>query len=53
METALTEHLSHEKNAPEQGTNTHNGYTSKTLLSDGEEFEMNTPRDREGSLSRN
>ncbi|WP_431221676.1 IS256 family transposase [Serratia sp. L9] len=47
LNAELTEHLGHEKNAPKAGSNTRNGYSSKTLLTDDGEFELHTPRDRE------
>ncbi|QMJ68981.1 IS256 family transposase [Escherichia fergusonii] len=54
VETALNaeliEHLGHEKNAPKTGSNTRNGYSSKTLLCDDGEIELNTPRDRENTF---
>lgn len=54
VETALnaehTDHLGHEKNAPKKGSNTRNGYSSKTLLCDDGEIELNTPRDRENTF---
>ncbi len=46
----LTDHPGHEKNAPEYGSNTRNGYSSKTLLCDDGEIELNTPRDRENTF---
>ncbi len=54
VETALNaepiEHLGHEKNAPKSGSNTRNGYSSKTLLSDDGEVELNTPRSQYQSI---
>ncbi|HCM6292639.1 TPA: transposase [Salmonella enterica subsp. enterica serovar 16:l,v:-] len=54
VETALNaeliDHLGHEKNAPKKDSNTRNGYSSKTLLSDDGEIELNTPRDRENTF---
>jgi putative transposase len=54
IETALgaelTEHLGHTKNQPNPGSNARNGFSSKRLLSDEGEFELKTPRDREGSF---
>ncbi|WP_404413008.1 IS256 family transposase [Serratia aquatilis] len=50
LNAELTDHLGHEKNTPKKGSNTRNGYSSKTLLTDDGEFELNTPRDREGSF---
>lgn len=46
----LTDHLGHEKNAPKTGSNTRNGYSSKTVLCDDGEIELNTPRDRENTF---
>lgn len=50
LNAELTEHLGHEKNAPKTGSNTRNGYSSKTLLCDDGEIELNTPRDRENTF---
>ena len=50
LNAELTDHLGHEKNAPKKGSNTRNGYSSKTLLCDDGEIELNTPRDRENSF---
>ncbi|RZN46493.1 IS256 family transposase [Escherichia sp. E13S3] len=50
LNAELTNHLGHEKNAPKTGTNTRNGYSSKTLLCDDGEIELNTPRDRENTF---
>ncbi|WP_213135449.1 IS256 family transposase [Citrobacter sp. FP75] len=50
LNTELTEHLGHEKNAPKTGSNTRNGYSSKTLLCDDGEIELSTPRDRENTF---
>lgn len=47
LNAELTDHPGHEKNAPKKGLNTRNGYSSKTLLSDDGEIELNTSRDRE------
>ncbi|PWF33706.1 IS256 family transposase, partial [Yersinia pestis] len=46
----LTEHLGHEKNTPKTGSNTRNGYSSKTLLCDDGEIELSTPRDSENTF---
>lgn len=45
LNVELAEHLGHEKHQPKSGTNTRNGYTSKTLLTDEGELEIQTPRD--------
>jgi putative transposase len=50
LNAELTDHLGHEKNTPKTGTNTRNGYSSKTLLIDDGEIALNTPRDREGTF---
>ncbi|WP_438403551.1 IS256 family transposase [Escherichia coli] len=50
LNAELTDHLGHEKNAPKTGSNTHNGYSSKTVLCDDGEIELNTPRDRENTF---
>lgn len=50
LNAELTDHLGHEKNAPKTGTNTRNGYSSKTLLCDDGEIQLNTPRDRENTF---
>lgn len=50
LNAELTDHLGHVKNAPKTGTNTRNGYSSKTLLCDDGEIELNTPRDRENTF---
>ncbi|AJK14208.1 IS256 family transposase [Yersinia pestis] len=50
LNAELTEHLGHEKNTPKSGSNTRNGYSSKTLLCDNGEIELNTPRDRENTF---
>ncbi|KKF37099.1 IS256 family transposase [Erwinia tracheiphila] len=50
LNAELTDHLGHEKNAPKTGTNTRNGYSSKTLLCNDGEIGLNTPRDRENTF---
>ncbi|MBN3253741.1 IS256 family transposase [Pectobacterium brasiliense] len=50
LNAELTDHLGHEKNAPKSGTNTRNGYSSKTVLCDDGEIELSTPRDRENTF---
>ncbi|CNE91563.1 transposase [Yersinia similis] len=39
LNAELTDHLGHEKNTPKKGSNTRNGYWSKTLLCDDGEIE--------------
>lgn len=50
LNAGLTDHPGHEKNAPKKGSNTRNGYSSKTLLCDDGEIELSTPRDRENTF---
>ena len=50
LNAELTDHLGYEKNSPRTGKNAHNGYTTKRLLTDDGEFELDTPRDREGTF---
>ena len=50
LNAELTEHLGHEKNARKHGSNAHNGYSSKTIISDDGEIEITTPRDRDGTF---
>jgi len=41
----LPNHLGHETIAPKRGSNTRNGYSSKTLLYNDGEIELSTPHD--------
>ncbi|CDF56576.1 TnpA, pseudogene [Salmonella enterica subsp. enterica serovar Bovismorbificans str. 3114] len=50
LNTELADHPGYEKNAPKTGSNTHNGYSSKTVLCNNSEIELNTPRDRENTF---
>ena len=50
LNAELTEHLGYEKNSPRIGKNTRNGYTTKRLFTDDGEFELDTPRDRDGTF---
>ncbi|EBL4302318.1 IS256 family transposase [Salmonella enterica subsp. enterica serovar Infantis] len=47
LNAELADYRGYEKNAPKTGSNTRNGYSSKTVLCDDGEIELNTPRDRE------
>ncbi|EKM1324997.1 IS256 family transposase [Salmonella enterica subsp. enterica serovar Infantis] len=47
LNAELADYPGYEKNAPKTGSNTRNGYSSKTVLCDDGEIELNTPRDRE------
>lgn len=50
LNAELTEHLGHEKHSRKSGSNARNGYTSKRLLTSDGEFELETPRDRDGTF---
>lgn len=50
LNAELTEHLGHEKYNRKSGSNTRNGYTSKRLLTNDGEFQLETPRDRDGTF---
>ncbi|WP_299974817.1 IS256 family transposase [uncultured Pseudoteredinibacter sp.] len=54
IETALNaeldEHLGYDRHEPSPCGNSRNGYTSKTLKTDDGQFELSTPRDRDGSF---
>ena len=50
LNAELTEHLGYEKNSPRIVKNTRNGYTTKRLFTDDGEFELDTPRDRDGTF---
>ncbi len=50
LNAELADHPGYEKNARKTGSNTRNGYSSKTVLCDDGEIELNTPRDRENTF---
>ena len=50
LNAELDEHLGYERHQASDNTNSRNGYTSKTLRTEDGQFELNTPRDREGSF---
>ena len=54
VETALNaeldEHLGYDKHETSENSNSRNGYSSKTLISEDGTFEIEVPRDREGSF---
>ncbi len=54
IETALNaeldEHLGYDKHEISSTNNSRNGYTSKTLQTEDGQFEINTPRDRNGDF---
>ncbi|WP_425546018.1 IS256 family transposase [Aeromicrobium halocynthiae] len=53
LQAELTDHLGYDKGAPEAPffTNSRNGATSKTMRSQVGEFELATPRDRDGTFT--
>ncbi len=50
LQAELATHLGHEKHQPKSGSNTRNGYSSKTLLTDEGTLELHIPRDRESTF---
>ncbi|MFV0293915.1 MAG: IS256 family transposase, partial [Paracoccus sp. (in: a-proteobacteria)] len=50
LNAELDEHLGYDRHQPSDSANSRNGYTSKTLKTEDGQFELNTPRDREGSF---
>jgi len=54
IETALNaemaNHLGHEKNQKKRGSNSRNGYSKKTVISNDGEIELAIPRDRESDF---
>ena len=50
LNAELDEHLGYDKHQPTGSENSRNGYSSKTLRTEDGQFEVNTPRDRQGSF---
>jgi putative transposase len=50
LNAELTHHLGHDKNQPKSGTNSRNGYSTKTVTTTDGPMELRTPRDRDGSF---
>ncbi len=50
LNTELEYHLGYKKNTPSNNSDSRNGFTPKTLRTEDGSFELNTPRDREGSF---
>ncbi|MEW4363836.1 transposase, partial [Aliikangiella maris] len=50
LNAELDEHLGYEKNSKSQSSNSRNGYSSKTIRTEDGQFELNTPRDRQGNF---
>lgn len=50
LNAEMTHHLGHEKHQSKSGTNTRNGYSTKTVTTGDGPLELRTPRDRDGSF---
>jgi len=50
LNAELDEHLGYRRHESSENANSRNGYTTKTLKTGDGQFELNTPRDREGSF---
>ncbi len=46
----MTHHLGYEKNQSKPGTNSRNGYSTKTVITGDGPLELRTPRDRDGTF---
>ena len=51
LNAELDEHLGYDKHEVSDGGNSRNGYSSKTVQTDEGQFELDTPRDRDGSFN--
>ena len=50
LNAELDEHLGYDKHQPNANSNSRNGHSSKTLITDDGKLELITPRDRDGSF---
>lgn len=50
LNAELDDHLGYSKHEPSSNSNSRNGTTSKTLRTEDGQFQLETPRDREGSF---
>ncbi|PHM72318.1 IS256 family transposase [Xenorhabdus sp. KJ12.1] len=50
LQAELAAHLGHEKHQPKTGSNTRNGYSAKTLMTEEGELALQIPRDRESTF---
>jgi transposase-like protein len=50
LNAELDDHLGYSKHEPSKSDNSRNGFTSKTLRTEDGQFEIDTPRDRNGSF---
>lgn len=46
----LADHFGYEKHQPRKGKNAHNGYTSKIVICDEGEIDIDTPSDRDDTF---
>ncbi len=49
--SGLGDHLGYEKHPPTNDSNSRNGYSSKRLITDDSETQLETPQDRDASLN--
>jgi len=50
LNTEMTNHLGYEKNQPIPGTNSRNGYSTKTVITGDGPLELRTPRNRDATF---
>jgi len=50
LNAELDEHLGYERHQASDNANNRNGHTAKTVKTEDGQFELNTPRDRDGSF---
>ncbi len=50
LNAELDDHLGYDKHQPSENNNSRNGYSSKTVISEDGRFEVDVPRDRDGSF---
>ena len=50
LNAELDEHLGYEKHVPARTDNSRNGYSSKRLITDDGEIQLDVPRDRDASF---
>ncbi|CAD6181964.1 IS1414, transposase [Escherichia coli] len=50
LNAEMTHHLGYEKNQSRPGTNSRNGYSTKTVITGDGPLELRTPRDRDGTF---
>lgn len=50
LNAELEDHLGYSRYQPSEGSNSRNGFSTKTLKTEDGQFQLDTPRDREGSF---